>query len=670
MAKATDFEAIRYSEDEMNFRSQLIATMMLAKIQRDNEHVEFEGQNYETWWVNNNLVRGGYIKPKENASDVNATTGTAREKTNTMLSSLLNLNLEPSIEAYNSDGLYVQELGKTIEDMERKSRELECPNYDIKRAQIYDEYLTQGTVFSEESYLEFSIPKIIVEKLDLTNVEAMEIKRGMDRVEKYCNTNLLIGLNVYLGNIREPNIEKQPFVFTRRVLSKSEAKSIYGKWSRFKNVPCDGEDFFPQDNESKEYNDWTLTDFKANYYEELKWFDKWNNRYMVILNGVMMFPVKKDDDGFITMPLSSILGVSEYPIAKGDYEPINNFAYSRSIPSKTKVEQELFDEMVKAIVFKTRQSYKPPMANFTGTELSGDIFDPGTIWDEVDPDKIKPLLPQTGVTQSEFQMTQFIKSIIDEKSVSPIMEGQEPGTRATATQILEQRRMGMQRMGAMIIGIASYERQRTQLRVWNILNNWTQPTKLKDGLSRLKDEYKSLTIDTTYPTGKGKKIVNFTSELPSSQQVNAMDKIMSKVTNTTVKNVYLNPEELRKTLNWFFQIIIIPKPKEDSAIKVAQFSEFLKSAMLMSQSLGIPLKGAEALARFATLNGEDPDEIFDLSPQQQQQQNMGMQPMQPQGNMQGQGPEAMMNIQQQVLNKQLIPKTPNMQPSIKELAMG
>jgi hypothetical protein len=610
------YEEIVYTPDEQRFRDMLINLAMIARQRRDTAHDEFDGMTYVEWWDKNNKIRNGYIQPKENPSDINATTGTAREKTNTMLAALLNLNLSPNIECYDKNDLPNEELGKVMEDMERKSREIEVPDYDFKMVKIYDEFLTQGTVHTAERFIEYKIPKITTGKLDMTNLQKLKLESGISKAYKLCDTELLVGLNVYPGNVREPSVEKQPFYFVRRLRSMSEAKALYGDWERWNNVPTLKRDFFAVANDYRPYNNWTLVGFRENYIEDLDFYDKWNNQWMKLLNGTMMFPVKQEGNQYITLPLSSLLGTCEYPIVKGDNESMPNFYYSRSVPSKARVEQELLDEFVKAAVKKTRQSYKPPMANNTGQELSSDIFDEATIWDDVDAAKLTQIIETPGVTSSEYQMLQFTKGMIDEKSVSSIVEGQEPsGDRTTATQIIEQRKAAMQKLGLTIQGITNFEKRRCLLRIWNILTHWTLPTKLSNGLSDAVNQYKTITATTYTKKGQGKRIIKMTQNLPEQGQLDAESKILA---DTGSKNImtYINPDELRKTIEWTWEIIITPVPKQDSALKIVQFTDFLKNALSLSQVFGVKIKGEEALNRYAILNQEDPSKIFDFTPQQ------------------------------------------------------
>ena len=650
------FQGVRYTPEELEYRDILITNAMYARLKRDTEHIEFDGMDYVTWWETNNKTRNGYIAPKKNESDITMTLGTVREKTNTYLAYLLNLNLEPNIVAYSKDGRTEIEVGEVMQDLEKKSREMEEPDYDYKKVRIYDEYLTQGTMFAEETFKEFAVSNHTASNLDMSKTEAIKITKGVRKTHKECDLELLVGLNVYLGNIREPSIDLQPYIFTRKLRTKEEASAIYGDWSRWKNVPLLKTDFFNINSDYRAYNNWVLTGFRENFVEEIKYYDKWSGNFMVMLNGTMMFPVKKADGKFLTIPLSSILGVNMYPVIKGDNEEMINFAYSRSVPSKTRVDQMLLDEFFKAMVFKTRQSYRPPMANFTSTQIGSDIFDPATIIDNVDPDKLKPIIPTPGVTNSEFNITQFVKQIIDEKSVNPVFEGQDPQGQTTATQIVEQRRASMQKMGLTVVGIVNFEKRRTLLRIYNILTHWTEAKEAKDGITQLGNKYRSITTDSKLPNGDGQRIVRFVgqADMPADEQVSAEENLTTVLTGNKVKINYIDPEELKKTIEWNWKISIVPTPKQDSHLKTAEFAEFIKNSLALSQAMGIQMKGQEVMTRYSTLSGEDADKLFTFGTPA-----IGQMPQ-----TDGQMPQIQNKISQQLSPRQLP------QPSVNSLVKG
>lgn len=611
-------ESVKYTEVELLFRDDLIQKMADAKLQREQPYPEFDDQTYLNWRLTNQRARNAYIAPKVNEQDVRTTTGTTREKTNTMLSYLLNLNLGPTVVAYDKNDRKDAELGIVATDLVSKSYKLEPEDFETKMMLLCDEFLTHGDVFAEDTPIEFSVPDKVMEGFG-NKLSDVKWKERMEKVNKYLCTHLINGSNVYLGNIKEPMMENQPYVVIRRMIPRAEANAIYGEWERWKNVPDVLTITSDDGGNTMEYNNWTLEAFRKGYVEELKYQNKWSNDYMIMLNGVMMFPVVLKGKRASTVPLSSINGVPEYTIAQGSYEKQPGFAYSASIPSKTKVDQAVYDEMLKAIILKTRKSFMPPLAN-KGKSLSKKVFFPGSITNDVDPDKIKEIGTNNGVTPSEFQVTQFLKAIIDQKSLNPIMEGQATPGRQTAREILELKQQSMMKAGRTIFGWSSFIRKLSWLRLQSIIYNWTDPLDNQVLVDGLKENYRSVSMDTTFEDGtSGERQVEFTKQLPEDGQVAAEEDILTQIKGKKIRKNYINPE-VWKAAKYTYFISVESVEKDSNVLRAARFEETLGKALQLFAPFGKIPNMEYAAERVATLNGENPEKFWQQAADPMQQQ--------------------------------------------------
>jgi hypothetical protein len=592
-----------YDEKELIHRQQLIAKLIRAQEARNTNHREFNDVDYNSYYDSNLRAANSYIPPKKNPEDTRVVTGTTEEKENTLLSAILNYNLEPNILAFDKDMMQIDELGKNIEDLVRKSREIE--NYEEKRVLIYKELLDQGTCFVEEQWVEETkISKKLkdVDWKDGVKVRAIKWEEKEEEGFCGCQTRLMRGDKVYLGNVKEFQISKQPYLFTVDVIPYSEAEAIYKNWDRFKFVPKKIVKVSPNDNSS--YRDWYLTEVQENFVEVIKFQDKYANELMVMLNGVMMLPI-----GF---PLEAVSPSGDYTIAKGDVYPISQFfAYSKSIPAKTKVDQEILDEMMKLIVLKTRKSYMPPMANNTGRVLSRKIFNPGEITNQIDPKRLEVIGNADGVSNSEFNAFEFIKSIVDQKSVSPAFAGDQTNGSQTATEILEMKKQQMMKLGLVIFGIINLEKQLSWLRSYNILTNWTkeQDTRVNEFTNKLEKVFKTIEVDSEMEdTQKGKKIIQFTPDAAqySPEQILEEEAMLSQNMRMPVRKTYLNPEIAKMKL--FYYITINPTEKDSSDLQRIMFKQDISDAMQLfgPQTLNFPY----LMKRFAVLSKQDPEKFF------------------------------------------------------------
>ena len=595
----------KYSKEELDYRSFIISRVEEASQNRDSEQDEFDGMDYLTWYESNAKSAYSYVRPKKHPEDTRIVTGTTQEKENTMISTLLNYNLEPSIEAFDDKDFHVVKLGETMESLVKKSREIE--NYEEVRPLIYKELFDQGTCFVEEILREEWRPAKELNDLNWSDGVKVKDIKWTERLEKVyagCQVNLLSGLNVYLGNIREFFIHKQPFVFTVDIVPYEEAKQMYGQWERWDYVPRKIRKVFEREEETTTYRNWTLQDVDQNMVEIIKYQDKPNNEFQIFLNGVMMLPT-----GF---PLSAISPSGEYTISKGDVEPISKFfAYSKSIPTKLKVDQAVLDELYRLIVLKTQKSFSPPMANNSNRNLSREIFLPGKITQDIRPDELQPIGDTAGVTQPEFNVFELVKKIVDEKSVTKAFEGQAERGRQTATEIMENKRQSMQKLGLQMFGVINLERQIAALRIPNIIQNWTKPIdeKVDEVRNEIVNIYKSVVVDSEFENGQqGKKIVEFTENLPERpEMIMAEEDMMTRARGYNVRKIYLNPKEL-STVKYNWHIIITPTEKETSELKRVLLIQNIQD---LAAIFGIQSLNMEHLKeRVASAMKEDPGKLF------------------------------------------------------------
>ena len=640
---------VKYTDAEKDQLSKIRNDCSNAAEQRSLKYIEFDGMDYETWYDKSKKASQGYIEPKINDEDVRVVTGTTREKGNILVNTFLNYNLEPDVTAYDDNDVEVAELGEVVEKMIRKSRRLEFPDWEVKRPMAYLEFVGQGNVHVEECWDGFSIPEKDLENFDWAEgVDPKKIKwkKRLNKIYYECNTHIINGTDVFPGNARQFFMEMQPFMVLRRTLSLSAAQGMYENWERFKSVPKYAQDFVSKMDTGQQYDDFQMIETDVDLVEEIRYFNKWTNEYQIMLNGVMMLP-----EGF---PLSALIGLCEYPIAKGDCEPISvNFYWSRGVGSKLKTDQAMIDEMYKMMIIKTRKSYKPPLSNMTGQKIGTSIHLPGTIFEGLDPEKIKQIGEANGVTPAEFNMMQFVQGIIDEKSTSPSFEGQAPDTRATARQIIEQQQRSMVKIGIAILGIINLENRLAWLRLYNILKHWTdaQDQRISGAKAGIKAKYRTIDMEDTLEDGQqGSRIIEFTEDMPSEQQVNAEADLISYKRKKNVQLHKINPKEL-KNLKYRWEINTIPTEKNTSDLKAALFSDYMKETLAIFAPLG-KVPNIDYLAdRHALVNQEDPNRIWGGAQQQPQMPGQEQPPVP--GNSQ--------------LTSQLQPREERKQPSAKAL---
>jgi len=579
MGKETHEELV-YSQLEKDYKAFLLKRFTLAKDERDKKHAEFDDMDYFTYYDTNRRAANAYIPPKKNLQDTRIVTGTTKEKEHTMLSALLNYKLEPDIQAFDDNNVEIKGVGEDMQALVKKSKEMEGD--DDKKVLRYKELMDQGTVFVEEVWREkfFLDKKFSVKDFSTMNPNKIQWESKLKKLYERAESRVIEGVKVYLGNIREFFIGNQPYLFTAEYMHYDDAKTIFGNWERWKYVPrklkSEKEEEHQDGSGTYDY-DWAIQRPEEDWVEVLIYQDKPRNEYMIMLNGVMMMP--------ISFPLQAISPSAEYTLAKGDVSPMAfNFAYSKSIPADTKVDQGVLDEMLRMIILKTQQSFMPPIANRSNKILSSKIFLPGTIINDIDSSKVQPLLSNQsqGVTGSEFQAYQFIKGIVDNKTVSPAFSGQSESGDQTATEVIQLKKQQMMKLGLTIWGVISLERQLSWLRCYNLKENLPKVKgNKKDGDGKAIDVFPSFTINNIPLSSgqQGTKIIEFNPEKVNSitdAELAKEEKYLSEP-GRPVEKVYYHPEEFRN-LKAHFYITVNPKEKESDEINRALFVQNIQDA--------------------------------------------------------------------------------------------
>lgn len=496
-----------YTDLEIADRGYKLKEMERIRNARENTQDEFNGMGYLTRYIENFKAGNSYTPPRRNLEDTSIVTGTTREKKNAIINAVLNLVFDVSFRAFDHDNLEDQQLGEAMTDCVFQSNQVE--QWDEKKIYAYSELADQGDVFIEDLWVdEKRIDKKRIKIRDLTPevFKNFDPGKAMKNIYSGPRRRVIPGPQVYLGNIRQPDIKLQPKIFTRQVISYAESKTVYGHLHRFDNVPRDLRKTQGAEEQHFGYN-WRLESLDKDMVEVICFQNKYEDEYQIFLNGVMMLPV-----GF-PMPWE----YGEYNIIQGHLEPISAFfAYSKSVPDKTFLDQQVLDEMYRLAVLKTQKSFMPPIANYSANILTKNMFLPGMVNNDLDKGDVEVLggNPQLyQMSQSEFEMIKMVKNFVDEKSVSPSLSGQGFGSRTTATEVDSVIKQAKQQLGIMIFGFMNLHLQLDLIRLYILLENYTKEhgDKVNDITKKLEKKFAAVSVERDIGgRGLGLKRIEFT----------------------------------------------------------------------------------------------------------------------------------------------------------------
>lgn len=574
-----------YSDEEKQRREFDLREITIDRDNRETAQVFYNGMTYSQNYRSNMLAGNSYTPPRANAEDTQVVTGTTREKVLAIVSAVLQLNFETTFRAFDSNDQEDEELAEAMTDCVERANKME--QWDEKKIYAYFEMAVQGDVYIEENYIDETVTdKKKIKISDVTEALMKDYKADYKTKTSVgmCQRNIIPGTQVYKASMTERFLRNQPHIWTREVRPYEVAKSIYGSLPRFKNVPRKLVSVGPNLDDQFGVN-FRLESTENESCEILKRQDRFNDEFCLYINGVKMLP-----NGF-PMPWE----YQEYNLVQGSLEPISAFfSESKSIPAKTKLDQEILDEMYRLAVLKTQKSFMPPIANYSTNILSRSMFLPGKVNNNLQKGDIEVLGGEPGaysMKPSEFQMIEMIKKFIDEKSLSPALEGAAGQGDQTATQNNNIVAAAKQKLGLMIFGFIQLHQQLDQIRLYNILENYTKPIdtkvdKLKQGLT---DKYRSLSVNKAIgDKGMGVKHIQFTTEHNTPAELwdkqNGVTRgedgtpISTMTPAKPMRILQVNPVTLRSMkFTWYGQCD--PAPRETSLSDKIAFGDDLTQAM-------------------------------------------------------------------------------------------
>jgi len=597
----------KLTAEENKQRGYHIQYLMQSAMVRESAQPQFDGMGYSMYNQTNEMADMSFLPPKKNKGESRLVTGVTHEKNTTILSMLINFNFEVKIRAFDDSNEELVEISDALTAMVRKSRQIE--NYDEKRPIIYRNLLVQGTSFTRERYVEQYKPRKLtsIEDIDFTELDKIKWRdAGFEKVYVGCQSDLVDGKKVFLQDIRQTDIRKQPRVFTVEYVPREIAETMFGKMERWKNVPytittTSTANYLTL---ASIYADWTFAEIDNTKVEVFEVFEPFDNTYQLYLNGVPMLPV-----GF---PLTVISPSGIVPIAKGDLDPINLFAYSKSIPAKTKIDQATMDEVVKIMVMKMQQSARPPTGNLSDRILSENIFMPGRITPDIRKEDLPTLIDSPGITSSDFSFYSLLNEQIGKKSVTDQLEGAAMNSgEITATQYLDMKKQQMLKLGASIDAVINWEKQMAHLRTINIIQNWTKEFEQNIDSTRedLDEAYQTISVDDSFNDGKqGTRLIKFRENFDKTpEDVLEEEQKMTNTSGVETRISYINPKWLRSfKMNFYYEIV--PVDKNNDKLTQVVFMNNIRQAMEIfgPQSLNVEyLK-----RRYAQVFGEDPSKFF------------------------------------------------------------
>lgn len=621
-----------YEEYEKQYHTDVLNLVSNALAERERPRKEFNDMGFSEQDEYNVKLDLAYVPPAKSKNDIRLVSGLTREKTTTLVSVAKSNDFDTEFVAFDKDDNILFDLADTATDLVEKTNQLE--KWRDNRGTVYRGMCSRGTYYTMEVQ-EFPA-KAYKSPVSMMNMGKMNVD-WEDRTRKGKVEFRTIEIDprmVVLGNVREMDIRRQPFIALGRVISEAEARNMFGGWDRFKYVPLkagevnyagsEGQDVFSYYQEHYKLGD-TLSEGDV----ELLYFMRslpYGNELAIYLNGVGMLPVKRRGYDAETsryqvsgFPLTTISASGEYPLVDWQYERIPGLFYSKAQPAKTKFDQDVLDFWIKFITKKAIRSINPTLGNRSGQVISNQDLQPSNIISNIRKDDLFTILPPEmiqGVTNGEFSFMEMMKKEVDEKTLSREFDGQTMNQHQTATQFMENKKAQLIKLGAMLDGIIRGEARRAELRLMNsIIPYWLKSDKANKNSRKMEvgravaEIYDSYTVDKEGRDGKYNSMIGVAEDISklSPYDVLAQQELDLKRTGKKSKITLIQPDKI-DFVRTLFYVNVKPRERDNNALQRMLFDQDVATAKNL---FGPQVTNDEALkVKFAQIRGDNYDTWF------------------------------------------------------------
>lgn len=559
--------APEYSEAELAYRSKILTLLQTSYQTREMPHQELNDKTYSEYYLTNRQQDMAYNPPKKNISDSRLVTGTTHEKDNTVQQLVVDMNLMPQVEAYDSEDPEMKDYATFMTALIKKS--LKKEGFKKKSQDYIRINVSQGNVF----ILEQLTKKYETKKIPTNTTEdpfKQKFVTVTEKSDEYCDSMALPNTAVFLPNLLEEDIQKQPYIHVVIHMPTVTLAQMFKDFPRWKNVPKSPTITVPANTDGI-YGDYFLQQPTNNYSEVIIYEDKPNNEYQFFINGVMMYPITVENNVVLGFPLTYFSPSGEYDVVKGNNERIPFFAYSKGIPTKNEVKEEVANEFLRIATHKFRYSAFPSVGNNSDKVMPSNIWDPSVVIPDLKADDLSVLNPNGALTGADFSFYNLIMNSMDESSVSKSVEGTNNAT-ITATQYVDQKKENLKKLGITIDGTVELFRDFYWLRLYNEMFYLDKKKKrYSKEKQKMMEMYEDFMSEETI--GGEKQAVAFTmvDEMP---ETTPEEMLQNEIRNPkSPRSVYVNPKKAKEMFlkikdKFYMNVVSEPEGQNQSLLGI------------------------------------------------------------------------------------------------------
>ena len=406
----------------------ILADFQLAETIRNNSYEEFgggsEGDTMDLISYQNKMQKRFNLNIPSGSSDPNQAWRITtirpiiRNKVISIVAHLTGTVLYPTVVAQNDD---------SEEDKGMSQVMMDCIEWACEQSKYEDMFLSAVIELCVNPavilYQDFAEVKRNIK--EITSDGKWEMKEIVDEIYSGFINALIPCDELFIANIYERSIQKQPFLIRRKVIDFNEAKAKYGALPDFKYVEPGLRIFFNADNDLfyEDYDD----QLNERMVEEVIYYNRNADLELRIINGVMVDdpdrPLQRQD--------------KFYPFAKSFYEEFNSrFFYGMPLVAKMLPDDStistLWDVIVNGTIFNTFS----PQAIFGSESVDSSVLVPGSTTAFKDPNTKIQSLGNNANMMAAMNTLQNAENSLSQSSQDPLQSGQQQSGDKTKYEVV------------------------------------------------------------------------------------------------------------------------------------------------------------------------------------------------------------------------------------------
>jgi len=424
----------------------------------------------------------------------------------------------------------------------------------------------------------------------------------------------------YPAHVSIRTIDEMPFCFWRHELSYDE---FISKWSGYeKSQYVKPHAPLSQWREQRPfYLDYISTTVQPGNVEIIRYYDKINDTYVILANGVWLNPVKVNgvDEEVSPLPWNH----KELPFFDVKFDVFGNWFYGKSLPDRLSAMQDVLNVLTNMLLDQSFLTIFPPMLTAGNDPIEDDYLRPG----RRTPIDTQGLPIQQAYAKMDLGtpggwhefILQYTRKIMEESSVDQLGSGHAGvGGRTTASEI-QVAQQGVAALMSLFGRLISYGlKRKATLRSKNILQFWTNSDfpMLRgilgdDGPEDFKEAFNLVKVDgTTLSSGsRGTRVIAMFAgkdEMPSAEELKFRSALKKQTTGKNVEYVAVDSSYLR---NLAFDIKLVLDQRQDQVkdLEKALQLEKVRVYMTFFPQYVDPI---ELAAQTAEKFGDDPVKVL------------------------------------------------------------